>query len=33
LEDRRVKIFGTPKDRTKKVEAPVVEDTTDESAE
>ena len=33
LEDRRVKIFGTPKDRSKKVEAPVVEDTTDESAE
>jgi small subunit ribosomal protein S16 len=34
LEDRRVRIFGTPKDRTKKVEAaPVVEDTTDESAE
>lgn len=34
LEDRRVRIFGTPKDRVKKVEeAPVVEDTTDESAE
>jgi small subunit ribosomal protein S16 len=33
-EDLRLKIFGTPKDRTKKVEeAPVVEDTTDESAE
>jgi small subunit ribosomal protein S16 len=33
-EDRRMKIFGTPKDRTKKVEeAPVVEESTDESAE
>jgi small subunit ribosomal protein S16 len=34
VEDRRIRIFGTPKDRTKKVEeAPVVEETTDESAE
>jgi small subunit ribosomal protein S16 len=34
VEDRRIRIFGTPKDRSKKVEeAPVVEETTDESAE
>lgn len=34
VEDRRIRIFGTPKDRTKKVEeAPVIEETTDESAE
>jgi small subunit ribosomal protein S16 len=33
VEDRRIRIFGTPKDRSKKVEEAPAEETTDESAE